>query len=724
MDRCLSMCVAERHVFSSASLGSGRLGQDCCPRRPSVHQQRLAFETQLFDWSFQQCQTFFKNDLVDYVAALARKSGEPAPVAPALWTMSRGPRTYPGGARKWQWKRRQKEEIELDRERLMRERKIFATRRRQELRKTSPVVNLTSDNHSELSELMMRSSFRDVNLLNPWGPLGVAGVKDTTSGVGIPGKASEGTQVSEILQGGWTGSRTEVAEQIQKVRHMVVSKNRRLAGPSDNQTTSSFSKLPVSPSTLKALTFIMGIQNMTPLQDATFPIILQGHDLFARTNLAGEDTIASLIYGIELVLNRKEELPLTAIARIQHNMTVSGRFPITVLLVCPTQESASFLASEAKVLLMFHPGIRVQVLTGGNDIRKETESLRRLPCQIVIATPGRLLNHLRKSPELRGQHCDLKLFVLMEAQKLLEMGYRRTIERISLMISRVRQTLMWSSSQSDELLAFADSFLSKNHQVVDLRSTEEEGPHPMVRHDFVVVPVELHLALIFSLFTAHVEKEPQYKVVVFCQTVRTTTFMAETFRNLGFFTCELHMRKNDKQRERTAGVFRASKDGVILFTCGASVWGVTNPDVTCILQVGRPAGREEYVRRLTLTGRETKERECMLLLMPHEQQFLNELSDTPLRELAPPEWDSDTEAKVQDAVLQVDSLVKVKAYIAWLRYHVAKASSRSEKEEAVKLASIFCTVLGFKRPPQLNSRTIRTLGLKGIVDRTDTFQGE
>lgn len=75
------------------------------------------------------------------------------------------------------------------------------------------------------------------------------------------------------------------------------------------------------------------------------------------------------------------------------------------------------------------------------------------------------------------------------------------------------------------------------------------------------------------------------QIVVFCQTVRTTTFMAETFKYLGFFTCELHMRKNEKYRERNAALFRTMKDGVILFTCGASVWGVANPDVTLILQV-------------------------------------------------------------------------------------------------------------------------------------------
>lgn len=73
--------------------------------------------------------------------------------------------------------------------------------------------------------------------------------------------------------------------------------------------------------------------------------------------------------------------------------------------------------------------------------------------QIVVATPGRLLNHVLSTPELRGQLRDLRLFVLMEVQKLLDMGYRRTIERISVMISRSRQTLMWSSSsaKSDEV---------------------------------------------------------------------------------------------------------------------------------------------------------------------------------------------------------------------------------------------------------------------------------
>lgn len=75
-------------------------------------------------------------------------------------------------------------------------------------------------------------------------------------------------------------------------------------------------------------------------------------------------------------------MPLTAIARVQQNLTVSGRAPVTAVLLCPTRESASFVASEAKLLLMFHPGIRVQVLKGGNDMRKEARSLQSLPCHV------------------------------------------------------------------------------------------------------------------------------------------------------------------------------------------------------------------------------------------------------------------------------------------------------------------------------------------------------
>lgn len=80
--------------------------------------------------------------------------------------------------------------------------------------------------------------------------------------------------------------------------------------------------------------------------------------------------------------------------------------------------------------------------------------------------------------------------------------------------------------------------------------------------------------------------------------------------------------------------------------------------------------------------------------------------------------------QVQHAVLEVDSLFRVKAYLAWLRYHVARATSSADKLEAVRLASVYCTVLGFNRAPLLNSRTIKALGLKGIIDRTDPLQGE
>ncbi|BBN16602.1 hypothetical protein MPTK1_7g07730 [Marchantia polymorpha subsp. ruderalis] len=443
---------------------------------------------------------------------------------------------------------------------------------------------------------------------------------------------------------------------------------------------------------------------MTRVQEATLPIMTGGKDLLIRTRGGTDDVVASLLHAVDLAL------------KTPRHVTVSGRHSAHVLLVFPTREQVEVAAAEARKLLMFHTGVKLQVVVGGSNIKEEMNRLRAASCEIVIATPGRLLANMQESAGFCGQLRDLKLLVLHDVQMLLDMGYLKTIEGIVSLLSKSRQTILWSKAMSDEVSALSHYALKKGFGVIDTFNGEADIAHSVAKQEYVLVPMKMHLALIFAQLKEHFLHDPKGKVVVFCQTIRTTSLMAELYKNLGFCTREIHIRRKETVRARIAAEFRTSDDGIVLFTSGASVWGASNSDVTLIIQVGSPSSSEQYVRRITPTGPTAKQRACLLILMPHETSSLKQLVDCPLSKSPDREVSPALELQVQQALEDVDYQIRSKAYLAWLRYHFSRESTDSGKEKIIRLAMVYANALGFKQPPTVSRKTVVQVGLQKFLN--------
>ncbi|KAI5059148.1 hypothetical protein GOP47_0002145 [Adiantum capillus-veneris] len=512
-------------------------------------------------------------------------------------------------------------------------------------------------------------------------------------------KASYSRRASEshLVPDGAEEEDTEV-RQVNKSTDHNSSSEEGSSGPS-YLTKTRFDKFPVSPLSIKALHSVLKYEKMTEVQEATFPVILKGQDVLAKARTGTGKTIAFLLPAIEAILKAPEG---------------RARNPVYVLIVCPTRELAQQAAAEAKVLLQFHRGLGAQVVYGGCSIRGEQMNLSKSPCQILVGTPGRLVDHIQRTPEMDRQLKSVQLFVLDEADHMLDMGFRDSLQKIMQAIPSKRQTLLFSATIPREVHSMAKVALRNDHVFIDAVGKDSEDTHAKVKQQYIVAPLEKQIRVLYAALKQHMEADPHYKVLVFCSTARTTGFMCKLFMNLGFNSKEIHSRKDQSYRTRVSDEFRQSKGGIILFTSDVSARGVDYPNVTLVVQVGAPSEMEQYIHRLGRTGRAGKKGEGLLILAPWESYFLEKLAKLPLTQLPPPKLTAQAKTKILNAASLVDAPLKEMAYTSWLGYYRSLKGLSLDKAMLVEYANQFSASMGFDEPPALSRMVASKMALNGV----------
>ncbi|XP_050227425.1 probable DEAD-box ATP-dependent RNA helicase 48 [Mercurialis annua] len=461
-----------------------------------------------------------------------------------------------------------------------------------------------------------------------------------------------------------------------------------------------FDECGLSPFTVKALT-AAGYVQMTTVQEATLSICLEGKDAMVKSKTGTGKSAAFLLPAIETVLKAK-------------NSTVKPRVsPIYVLILCPTRELASQIAAEANAMLKYHDGIGVQTLVGGTRFKDDQKRLVSDPCQMIVATPGRLLDHIENKGGLSVHLMGLKMLILDEADHLLDLGFRKDVEKIVDCLPRKRHSLMFSATIPKEVRRMSQLVLNKEHAFIDTVGMGCVETPEKVKQSFLVVPHELHFQLVHHLLKDHILQTPDYKIIVFCTTGMVTSLIYQLLRELKMNVKEIHTRKPQLYRTRVSDEFKESKRS-ILVTSDVSARGMNYPDVTLVIQVGLPTDREQYIHRLGRTGRVGNEGEGILLLAPWENYFLEELEDLPLNEIPVPNIDPEDRFKVEHSMSKIDSSVKEAAYHAWLGYYNSIRRIGRDKTTLVGLASTFCESIGLQRPPPIFRKTALKMGLKDI----------
>lgn len=387
--------------------------------------------------------------------------------------------------------------------------------------------------------------------------------------------------------------------------------------------------------------------------------------------------------------------------------------PVLVLILCPTRELASQIAAETNVLLKYHDGIGLQTLVGGTRFKEDQKRLESNPCQIIVATPGRLLDHIENKSGLSVRLMGLKMLILDEAGHLLDLGFRKDIEKIVDCLPRRRQSLLFTATIPKEVRRISQLVLKKDHAFVDTVGLGCVETHDKVKQSCLVEPLELHFQIVHQLLMEHISQSPDYKVIVFCTTGMVTSLLFHVLREMKMNVKEMHSRKPQLYRTRISEEFKVSKR-LILVTSDVSARGMNYPDVSLVIQVGIPSDRDQYIHRLGRTGREGKEGQGILLLAPWEEYFLDELKDLPVEKFPTLRLDPGTKLKIEDSLAKIDGSVKEAAFHAWLGYYNSIREIGRDKTTLVEQANQFCQSIGLQKPPSLFRKTALKMGLRDI----------
>uniref|UniRef100_A0A0E0JL87 ATP-dependent RNA helicase n=1 Tax=Oryza punctata TaxID=4537 RepID=A0A0E0JL87_ORYPU len=455
-----------------------------------------------------------------------------------------------------------------------------------------------------------------------------------------------------------------------------------------------FDECAVSPLSLKAVKDA-GYERMTQVQEATLPIILRGEDVLAKAKTGTGKTVAFLLPAIEFL------------------STLPRSPSINLLVICPTRELANQVAAEARKLLKYHRSLGVQVVIGGTKLHQEQRSMQSNPCQILVATPGRLKDHLENTPGFSNRIKGVKVLVLDEADRLLDMGFRRDIEKIIAFIPKERQTLLFSATVPEEVRQISHVAMKRGYKFINTVKEGDEETHSQVTQMYMVAPLDLHFSILYNVLKKHVTEDADYKVIVFCTTAMVTKLVAEVLSQLKLNVREIHSRKSQSARTKVSDEFRKSK-GLILVSSDVSARGVDYPDVTLVIQVGLPADREQYIHRLGRTGRKGKDGLGLLLLAPWETYFLNSVQDLSVSEAPIPTIDSSIQTGVKDALGRVETESKESAYQAWLGYYNSNKAISRDKSRLVRLAEEFSKSMGLAIPPAIPKLILRKMGLNNV----------
>ncbi|ETW01804.1 hypothetical protein, variant [Aphanomyces invadans] len=471
--------------------------------------------------------------------------------------------------------------------------------------------------------------------------------------------------------------------------------------------------LAISKPTMRALTEVMGYSFLTKVQATTLPVILEGKDVLAKSKTGTGKTMAFLIPTIETLVH-------THLHKKQKNN-------ISALILSPSRELATQIEVEAKKLSTFHP-IHIACIVGGVPMSKDLHRLHHPDgIDLLVATPGRLQDHLNSdNGDLVRRLAGIRILVLDEADRLLDMGFRRDIEKLLqfLPVSR-RQTLLFSATLPTSLDQIQKLALKTNHVFIDTVGDDEDQTHVHVKQSVVTCQFKDHIAALDKLLDAHIQSSPDgYKIIVFFPTARAAGFMAQLFLHAGYPVLEMHSRKSQSHRTKTAANFRA-RDNQILFSSDVSARGVDYPGVTLVIQVGLTE-KEQYIHRLGRTGRAGKDGEGVLLLSPFETPFLNELNDMQLVETTVPRGKA---PRVENSMRRVQSNADLRkaaeqAYQAWLGYYNSNLRRLNmNKEQLVDMAEEYSRIVGLKEVPALQKSIISKMGLKGTGLRVAATSG-
>jgi len=370
------------------------------------------------------------------------------------------------------------------------------------------------------------------------------------------------------------------------------------------QNPSGFARFGFGPELLKALEAI-GYQEPSPIQSAAIPELLLGRDLVGQAQ-TGTGKTAAFALPMLAALDPEQRKP-------------------QVLVLAPTRELAMQVAEAFNSYAVHLDGVRTLAIYGGADFRDQIHHLRR-GVQIVVGTPGRVMDHMRQGTlDLSA----LRALVLDEADEMLRMGFIDDVEWVLEQLPVQRQVVLFSATMPTEIRRISQKYLNSPAEITIRPKAADSG---RIRQRYLTVNGPQKLAALERVL----EAERSEATIIFARTKAITLTVAESLEQHGYDVAVLNGDVPQAQRERTIDRLRKGQVDVLVAT-DVAARGLDVERITLVINYDVPFDSEAYVHRIGRTGRAGRSGEAILFLTPRERRFLGGLERAVGRPIEPME---------------------------------------------------------------------------------------
>ncbi|XP_034641793.1 ATP-dependent RNA helicase DDX18 isoform X2 [Trachemys scripta elegans] len=468
-----------------------------------------------------------------------------------------------------------------------------------------------------------------------------------------------------------------------------------VTGAFEDTSFASLSDL-VSENTLKGITD-MGFTHMTEIQHKSIKPLLEGRDILAAAKTGSGKTLAFLIPAIELI----------------YKLRFMPRNGTGVLILSPTRELAMQTYGVLKELMTHHVHT-YGLIMGGSNRSAEAQKLAN-GINIIVATPGRLLDHMQNTPGFMFKN--LQCLVIDEADRILEVGFEEEMKQIIKLLPKRRQTMLFSATQTRKVEDLAKISLKKEPLYVGVDDNKETATVDGLEQGYVVCPSEKRFLLLFTFL----KKNRKKKLMVFFSSCMSVKYHYELLNYIDLPVMAIHGKQKQTKRTTTFFQFCNADSGILLCT-DVAARGLDIPEVDWIVQYDPPDDPKEYIHRVGRTARGINGRgHALLILRPEELGFLRYLKQArvPLSEFEF-SW-----SKISDIQSQLEKLIEKnyflhksaqEAYKAYIRAYDSHSLKQIYNVNNLDLPKVSLS-FGFKVPPfvdlNVNSSQGRRLQKRG-----------
>ena len=315
----------------------------------------------------------------------------------------------------------------------------------------------------------------------------------------------------------------------------------------------------------------MGFEEASPIQAKSIPVQMEGVDMIGQAQTGTGKTAAFGIPLLQKIDPKNKKLQAVAL--------------------CPTRELAIQVAEEIRSLAKYMHGIKVLPIYGGQDIVRQIKGLKD-GTQIIIGTPGRVMDHMRRKTVKFDQ---VHTVIMDEADEMLNMGFLEDMETILSQLPTERQTIMFSATMPPEIQKIAESF-QKDPQVI--RVVKKELTVPKVTQYYYEVKPRTKVEVMCRLLDLYAPKLS----VAFCNTKKQVDELVDELQGRGYFAEGLHGDLKQIQRDRVMNSFRNGRTEILVAT-DVAARGIDVDDVEAVFNYDIPQDDEYYVHRIGRTGR-------------------------------------------------------------------------------------------------------------------------